>query len=280
MGGGYQSMHITYKANKFLRVFRLFLPVLLVFTFSTVFFRCATAPVTGRSQLILVPEQQEIALGNQAYQQFLSQDKNKISKDPQLNAMVDRIGSRIAAVSNKPDYKWDFTVIEDDKTANAFALPGGKVVVYTGMLPYTKNDAGLAFVIAHEIAHAIARHGGERMSQQLLVQLGQQGLNVAIANRSPQAVQAITQGYGLASTVGVILPFSRRQETEADYIGIILMAKAGYDPREAPAFFERMLSKSDKQSPPVFLSTHPADQDRIRRLKELVPEAMKYYRKQ
>jgi metalloendopeptidase OMA1, mitochondrial len=273
-------MHSTCNVNDFSRKFHTYFPCLFLFVFATAFSGCATAPVTGRTQLMLVPEQEEITLGNQAYQQVLTKDKSKISKDPQVNAMVNRVGSRIAAVAGKPDYSWQFTVIKDDKTANAFALPGGKVAVYTGILPYTKNEAGLAFVMAHEVAHAIARHGGERMSQQLLVQLGQQGLDLAIANRSPQAIQAINEGYGLASTVGVLLPFSRQQESEADRIGIILMAKAGYDPREAPAFFERMLSNANKQSPPVFLSTHPADQDRIRRLKQLVPEAMKYYRKQ
>ncbi|HQI02890.1 MAG TPA: M48 family metallopeptidase [Deltaproteobacteria bacterium] len=273
-------MYSICRVNEHSGKFHRYLPFLFLFVFGAAFFGCATVPGTGRTQLMLVSEQEEIALGDQAYQQVLSQDKVKISQDPQVNAMVNRIGSRIAAVAGKPEYQWQFTVIQDDKTANAFALPGGKVAVYTGILPYTKDESGLAFVMAHEIAHAIARHGGERMSQQLLVQLGQQGLQVAIANRSPQAVQAINTGYGLASTVGVILPFSRKQEYEADELGIVLMAKAGYDPNAAPAFFERMLSKSDKQSPPAFLSTHPADQDRIRKLKELVPQAMRYYRKQ
>jgi len=238
---------------------------------------CATAPVTGRSQLLLVPEQQEMALGLEAYQQILAQER--ISQDPEINAMVKRVGSRIAAVSGHSDYNWEFTAIQDDKTANAFALPGGKVAVYTGLLPYTKTEAGLAFVMAHEVGHAIARHGGERMSQQLLLQLGQQGLNAAIADRSPTAIQALNLGYGIAGTVGVVLPFSRRQEYEADQIGLVLMAKAGYDPREATGFFQRMMSASDKPSPPEFLSTHPADQARIEAIKKMIPEAMQYYRK-
>ena len=224
---------------------------------------------------MLVSEQEENALGLKAYQDVMK--KEKPSTDAKLNTMVTRIGTRISSVANKPDYNWQFTVIQDDKTANAFCLPGGKVAVYTGILPYTKTEAGLAFVIAHEVAHAIARHGGERMSQQLLVQLGQQGLNIAIANKSPVAVEAFNTGYGMASTVGVILPFSRQQETEADQIGIILMAKAGYDPHAAPTFFEQMLAHSDKQTTPAFLSTHPADQQRIRKIKEFIPEAMKYY---
>jgi predicted Zn-dependent protease len=238
---------------------------------------CATAPVTGRSQLLLVPEQQEIALGLEAYQQILAEEK--LSQDPQINSMVKRVGSRIAAVSNQPDYNWEFTVIEADETANAFALPGGKVAVYTGLLPYTKTEDGLAFVIAHEVGHAIARHGGERMSQQLLLQLGQQGLNAAVAGRSSTAIQALNLGYGVASQVGVVLPFSRRQEYEADKIGLVLMAQAGYDPRKAVDFFQRMMSASDKASPPEFLSTHPTDQARIEAIKGMLPEAMQYYRK-
>ena len=250
------------------------LPVVLSFFFLPA---CATAPVTGRSQLILMSEQQEATLGMQAYQQVLSQEK--VSKDAQVNAMVKKVGSRIAAAADKQDYNWEFTVIAADDTANAFALPGGKVAVYTGILPYTKDEAGLAFVLAHEVGHALARHGGERMSEQLLIQLGQQGLNIAIANKSPEAIQAINLGYGIASTVGVVLPFSRMQEYEADNIGIILMAKAGYDPRKAPEFFERMMKGAAHGSTPEFLSTHPADENRIRRLKTLIPEALQYYHK-
>jgi predicted Zn-dependent protease len=250
------------------------LPVILIVVF---LYGCSTAPVTGRSQLILLSEQQEVSLGLKAYQEVLSQEKK--SQDQKINATVNKVGSRIAAVADKPGYNWEFTVIEADDTANAFALPGGKVAVYTGILPYTKDEDGLAFVLAHEVGHALARHGGERMSQQLLIQLGQQGLNIAIANKSPEAVQAINVGYGIASTVGVALPFSRTQEYEADTIGIILMAKAGYDPRKAPEFFERMMKGSSHKSPPEFLSTHPADENRIRELKGMIPEAMKYYRK-
>jgi metalloendopeptidase OMA1, mitochondrial len=238
---------------------------------------CSTVPITGRTQLLLVPESEEIALGSQAYQQVLAKDKNKISTDPKINSMVTTIGRRIAAVADKPDYNWQFTVIKDDKTANAFCLPGGKVVVYTGILPYTKDEAGLAFVIAHEVGHALARHGGERMSQQLLVQLGQEGLDAAVASKSPAAVGAIDQGYGIASQVGILLPFSRSQESEADHIGLILMAEAGYDPRHAPTFFESMLKQSKNQAPPEFLSTHPADQTRIQQIKRLLPEALAHY---
>lgn len=236
---------------------------------------CATAPITGRSQLLIVSEGDEIALGVKSYKETLA--KAKVSHDPQINAQVRRVGMRVANAANRPDYAWEFTVIDDPKTANAFALPGGKVAVYTGILPYTKDDAGLAFVLAHEVGHAIARHGGERMSEQLLVQLGQQSLNIAIADKSPVAVEAINMGYGLGTTLGLTLPFSRTQESEADHIGIIIMAKAGYDPREAPKFFERM-SAGQNQKVPAFLSTHPADERRIRDLYNLIPQALPYYK--
>ena len=238
---------------------------------------CASAPYSGRKQILLISEGEEMSLGLKAYQDTLK--KEKLSTDPKANALVRRVGTRIAAVANKPGYAWEFTVIDNPKTVNAFALPGGKVAIYTGILPYTKTEAGLAFVVAHEVGHAIARHGGERMSEQLLLQIGQQGLNIAVASKSPAAIEAINTGYGLASTVGVILPFSRKMEYEADHIGLILMAKAGYDPREAPGFFERMMKASKSATPPEFLSTHPADQQRIRQINAFIPEAMTYYHK-
>ena len=237
---------------------------------------CATTPITGRSQILIIPESQETALGIKSYNQIL--EKEKLSQDPKLIDMVSRVGRRIAEVAERPDYEWEFKVIDDAKTANAFALPGGKVAVYTGLFKYTKDETGLAFVIAHEVGHAIARHGGERMSQNLLLQLGQQGLNMALGSQSQVAIKAINQAYGVAAGVGVMLPFSRAQEYEADYIGLIFMARAGYDPREAPEFFQRMLEGKKKKNPPTFLSTHPADEDRIERLRELIPEALEYYR--
>lgn len=236
---------------------------------------CATSPITGRSQLLIIPESQEIALGIKSYKQII--EKAKLSQDPKLTALVNRVGHRIAEVADRPDYDWEFKVIDDEKTANAFALPGGKVAVYTGLFHYTKDETGLAFVIAHEVGHAIARHGGERMSQSLLLRLGQEGLNIAVGSKSQVAIDAINQAYGILAGVGVILPFSRAQEYEADYIGLILMAKAGYDPREAPKFFQRMMEGKKRKSPPTFLSTHPSDKDRIERLRELIPEALEYY---
>ena len=257
--------------KKYIKTISLFLLVCSI----GYLYGCATAPYTGRSQLILISSGEEASLGVQAYRDTLK--KEKVSTDPQINAMVKRVGTRIAVVANKPDYAWEFTVIDNAKTANAFCLPGGKVAVYTGILPYTQNEAGLAFVLGHEIGHALARHGAERISQNLLIQLGQEGLDIAIASQSPAAVQAANVGYGVATTVGVALPFSRTQEYEADHLGIILMAKAGYDPNEAPKFFERMMNGQKGAAPIEFLSTHPADEARIRQLRSLIPEAMRYY---
>lgn len=238
---------------------------------------CRSTPVTGREQLILIPESQEIQMGFTAYQQILSE--SKLSDDSEKVALVRRVGERIAAVAKKPDYKWEFNLIEDDQQVNAFALPGGKVAVYTGLLPITRNEAGLATVMSHEIAHAIARHGGERMSTGLLAQLGLMALDIGLAasQQDPQLVRALTVAYGAAAQVGVILPFSRKQESEADRIGLTFMSRAGYDPREALQFWERM-SKVEKQKAPEFLSTHPSDETRIRQIAKWLPEAEETYR--
>jgi len=256
---------------------KLLMSVITLGLVLVIMYGCASAPYSGRKQILLISEGEEMSLGVKAYNDVLK--KEKPSTDQKANALVKRVGTRIAAVANKPGYSWEFTVIDNPKTVNAFALPGGKVAVYTGLLPYTLTEAGLAFVLAHEVGHAIARHGGERMSEQLLIQLGQQGLNIAVASKSPAAIEAINTGYGLATTVGVMLPFSRTMEYEADHIGLILMAKAGYDPREAPGFFERMMKASKNAKPPEFLSTHPADQARIRQINAFIPEAMTYYHK-
>ncbi|MDC4223469.1 MAG: M48 family metallopeptidase [Candidatus Manganitrophus sp.] len=238
---------------------------------------CRSTPVTDREQLILVPESQEIQMGLTAYQQILSE--SKLSDDPEKVAMVRRIGERIAAAADKPDYQWEFNLIEDDSQVNAFALPGGKVAVYTGILPITQNEAGLATVMAHEVAHATARHGGERMSTGLLAQFGMMALDVGLAmkNQDPQMKQALLAAYGAAAQVGVILPFSRKQESEADRIGLTYMAKAGYDPKEALQFWERM-SKVEKQKAPEFLSTHPSDETRVEQIAKWIPEVEEEYR--
>ena len=246
------------------------LPLLLVF-----FISCTTTPITKRKQLILISKSEEIALGLQTYKQIL--EKARLCHDPKIVQLVNKVGWRIAKAADRPDFTWEFKVIEDDKTANAFCLPGGKVFVYTGILPYTQNEAGLATVISHEVGHVIARHGAERMSTLLLIELGEAGLAAALKNRSPSVAKAFLIAYGLGAEVGILLPYSRLQEYEADHIGLILMAKAGYDPKAAIAFWERMLSRTKKSHIPEFLSTHPTDEKRIAALKQLLPEAMQYY---
>lgn len=236
---------------------------------------CQTAPVTGRSQLILIPESMEIDLGLASYKDALK--KAKLSEDKETIEMVNRVGRRIAVVAERGDYKWEFNVIDDDKVVNAFALPGGKVAVYTGILKYTENEAGLAAVMGHEVSHALLRHGGERISAGILAQLGMVGLNVAVRNKDPGAIRAVNEAYGIGVNVGVLLPFSRSQELEADRVGLVLMAKAGYDPHEAVAFWRRMMKGKDK-APPEFLSTHPTSERRVKELEQWIPEVMKYYR--
>ena len=236
---------------------------------------CQTAPVTGRSQLILIPESMEMELGLTAYKDALK--KAKLSEDREVVDMVNRVGRRIAAAAERKDYKWEFNVIENDKIVNAFALPGGKVAVYTGILRYTENEAGLAAVMGHEVAHALVRHGGERISAGILAQLGMVGLSIAVKNKDPVAISAINQAYGIGVNVGIMLPFSRNQELEADRIGLVFMAKAGYDPNEAAAFWRRMMKAKDK-APPEFLSTHPTTERRVKEIERWIPEAMKYYK--
>ncbi len=235
---------------------------------------CRTAPVSGRRQLVLIPEAQEISMGVRAYAETLAEEPK--SQDQEIIDMVNRVGQRIAAVADKPEYDWEFRVIAKD-VMNAFALPGGKVAVYEGILPVCQDEAGLAVVMSHEVAHAIARHGGERMSQQQVV-TGVGGVINAISQKktSEATTDRIMQVYGGASKYGVILPFSRKHESEADAIGLILMAKAGYDPSVAPEFWERFSSQNGDK-PPEWLSTHPADARRAAELRELLPEAMKYY---
>ena len=224
---------------------------------------CARAAYTNRSQLLLISEGQEVALGLQCAQEVLK--KEKLSRDQFQIERVRRIGSRIAAAANKPDYKWEFSVIEKD-TVNAFCLPGGKVFVYTGILALTTSNDELAAVMGHEIAHALLRHGGERVSMALMSQLGGQAASIAVGSTvSPAAGQAFGQVYGIGSQVGVLLPHSRSQESEADEVGMILAAKAGYEPSGALSLWRKMdaYQKSKGQNTPGWLSTHPTSQDRV-----------------
>jgi predicted Zn-dependent protease len=202
------------------------------------FLTCAKAPITGRSQLILIPEGQEIQMGATAFQEVLQREQ--LSDNAQYNEPVRRVGARITRVANTPNYNWEYRVIKDDNTINACALPGGKVTVYTGILPIAKNDAGLATVLGHEIGHVTAHHGAERISTGILAQLGAVGLSVTLGNSDPGVVNAVKQAYRIGVNVGGILPFSRAQESKADRIGLIDMSKAGYNPREAIAFWNRM----------------------------------------
>jgi predicted Zn-dependent protease len=232
---------------------------------------CATAPYTGRSQLMLVSEGQEAALGEDAYRHTLRD--SVVTHDINAERIVRRVGEKIAAVANKPEYKWEFTIINDPETVNAFAVPGGKVAVYTGIFGPARDEAGLAVVLGHEVAHALARHPAERMSQDMLVQLGGVGLGVALG-KNPAMANLLLQAYG----IGVALPFSRSQESEADHIGLILMAKAGYDPRVAIDLWERMEKKDGGRSaPPEFLSTHPGYETRVQQIRSFLPEALSYY---
>jgi predicted Zn-dependent protease len=238
---------------------------------------CETVPYTGRSQLQFMSPQQESQLGAQAYQQTLA--KTKLSSDTAASEMVTRVGSRIAAVTGHPEYKWEYRLIQDDKQVNAFALPGGKVAVYTGILPITRDEHGLAAVLGHEIGHVIARHGGERVSQQMLVDVGLETTMVALSRGNPATVQAVASLLGAGAAVGVLLPWSRAQESEADHLGLILMAKAGYDPRAARDLWVRMAAASKGAGkPPEFLSTHPSEPTRIQQIEVSMPGAMQYYR--
>jgi predicted Zn-dependent protease len=237
---------------------------------------CQTVPVTGRSQLLLVSEADEVRMGVQSYQEVLR--KAKISTDPALNEQIRRVGTRIAAATSRNDLQWEFKVVEDQQ-ANAFALPGGKVAVYTGILPITRDDTGLAAVMGHEVAHVIARHGAERLSQDLLVNVGLAGTLTALSNRDPKIVQSVGALLGAGASVGLLLPWGRSQESEADHLGLIYMAKAGYDPRAARDLWVRMAETSKGSGkPPEFLSTHPSEATRIKQIDGWLPEAMQYYR--
>jgi predicted Zn-dependent protease len=235
---------------------------------------CRSAPVTGRRQMLLLPEAQELSMGLTSYQDVVA--KEPASQNAQYVAMVERVGERIAAVADKPDYAWEFRVIASD-VQNAFCLPGGKVAIYEGIMPICENEAGLAVVMSHEVAHALARHGGERMSQSLAVDGVKQAVSYATQTQDETRREILLKAYGVASEYGVILPYSRKHESEADHIGLMLMAQAGYDPSEAPRFWQRFATAQQGQKPMEFLSTHPSDARRASDLEALLPEAMKLY---
>ena len=247
---------------------------------------CSTVPITGRRQLSFIPQGELMTLSDQNYKQVLTQ--SKISPDAGSSAKVTEVGKKIAVSAEVfmrengmekelRNYHWEFNLIEDPKTVNAFCMPGGKIVVYTGILPVAQNETGLATVMSHEVAHAIANHGGERLSQQLLVQLGSASLQQAIKSKPALTQKIMMQVYGAGTQVGVLLPYSRMHESEADHIGLILMARAGYDPAKAVVFWDRMNALGGAK-PPAFLSTHPATSRRIADITKEVPEAERYYK--
>ena len=258
-----------------------------VFIFIFFLQSCATVPLTGRRQLNLMPESDMISLGLTSYNEFMKE--NAVSRDRSNTAMVKDVGNDIARAVNKyfkennlqdklQGYKWEFNLIKNDSIPNAWALPGGKVAVYSGILPYTRDKNGMAVVVSHEIAHAVARHGNERMSQMLMLQLGGMAMNEAIKSKPEETKGIYNTIYGIGAQLGVMLPYSRDHELEADRMGLIFMAMAGYNPESAVSFWERMAS-SGGGSPPEFLSTHPSDGSRISKIKAALPEAMKYYKK-
>jgi predicted Zn-dependent protease len=249
---------------------------------------CATVPITERRSLHLVPESELLTLSLQQYQDVLQE--SRLSGDRQQTALVRKVGNNIARAAEAflrekglqdkvREYQWEFNLIEDDKTVNAWVMPGGKAAVYTGILPYTQDETGLAVVLGHEVAHALADHGNERMSQALLANMGGLALSVALSQRPQETQQLFMTVYGVGANLGFLLPYSRLHESEADRIGLTLMARAGYDPRQAIPFWERMSKQEGKSSPAEFLSTHPAPATRIADIKKYIPEALPYYEK-
>lgn len=238
---------------------------------------CHTVPQTGRSALHLVPSGQLASMASSQFGQL--KQETPISRDPTYNAMVQRVGERIAYVAapDMPNAQWEFVVFDDDEQINAFAMPGGKVAVYTGIFKVAKSDADLAVVMGHEVAHVAAGHGNERVSQQLTASGLGMALQFGTSDMDSSQQKMIMAAFGAGASYGVMLPYSRYHESEADEIGLIYAAKAGYDPRAAIAFWERMEAQKSG-SPPEFLSTHPSGSTRIRKLNELMPKAYSIYK--
>ena len=269
--------------EKFILMKKIFYLLLCAFILAG----CALNLITGRKQLSLVKESDLWLMAVSQYNTFLKENKVLSSGTSRDAAMVDRVGARIANAITKyysseekksvlEGYSWEFNTIDDKKVINAWCMPGGKVVVYSGLLPVTQNETALAIVIGHEIAHSIAKHGNERMSQAMVQQMGGMALEVALAQKPQETQDLFMSTYGIGSQLGAMLPWSRQQETEADQYGLIFCAMAGYDPREAIPFWQRM-SETGGGSPPEFLSTHPSDATRLRKLNQFMPEALKYY---
>ena len=278
----YETFHI-FASNKNIMKNIFFIAVILI-----LWSGCSSVPITGRKQLSFVPASEMNTLAATSYKETLA--SSKLSTNVQQTAMVKRVGERISkaveqymAEKNQSSalngFQWEFNLI-DDPSINAWCMPGGKVAFYTGILPVCQNESGIAVVMGHEIAHAVANHSGERMSQGLLAQMGGTALSVALQQKPEQTQQLALNAFGIGTQVLGILPYSRLHEYEADRLGLIFMSMAGYDPYEAPKFWERMQALSGGNAPPEFLSTHPSDAKRISELNAAIPEAMKYYKPQ
>lgn len=262
--------------------------ILSLFLVAATVVACSTNQITGRSQLHLLPESELQAMGAQQYQQFLSQSKVVSPSGDRDAEMVRRVGRRLASAVEQyfaskglqdklQGYDWQYNLVADNQ-ANAWCMPGGKIVVYTGLLPYTRNEAALAIVLGHEITHAVFQHGNARMSQQMLAQGLGSALSVAMSSKPQQTQNIFLQAFGVGSTLG-ILKFSRNDESEADHYGLIWAALAGYNPQEAIPFWQRMAeAQNSSAKPPAFLSDHPTDEKRIADIQKWMPEALKYYK--
>jgi metalloendopeptidase OMA1, mitochondrial len=246
---------------------------------------CETVPYTDRSQLVVVPESQASQMGEQAFQEILSDPKIQLSQSSEEQDAVKRVAERVIQAAKQSEFAekaqsftWEVVVIKDDQTANAFALPGGKIAVYTGIFPMAHNDAGLAAILGHEVVHALAQHASERMSQEVLAQVGLTAAAVSLgaSGAGPAVGEATMAALGLGARVGVLLPYSRTHESEADSIGLLLSSAAGYNPQEAVRVWQRMQQQS-QGAPPEILSTHPGHETRIKRLQEAMPKALKIF---
>jgi predicted Zn-dependent protease len=257
-------------------------PILII---ALILWSCATVPISGRRQISLLPESQMMSMSLTQYQSFLSENP-PVADNMEQTKMVKRVGQRIAHAVEKymkdnkmssriKGYKWEFNLI-DENTVNAWCMPGGKVVVYTGILPITKTEEGLAVVMGHEIAHAIARHGNERMSQGMVAQGISTGASIAMKEKSALMQTVFMGAIGAGAQVGM-LAFGRNQESEADKLGMVFMAMAGYQPAEAIPFWGRMKAVGGGGGTPEFMRTHPSEDIRIDRIKEWLPNAESYY---
>ena len=258
----------------------------LVFLFFvTILVACSTVPLTNRTQFTAIPSSQMLALSNESYSAVLKQEP--LSNNSSELRDIRQVGRRVTDAvedylrqinrsSLLQGYEWEYNLIAED-TRNAWCMPGGKIAFYEGIMPICEDHNGIAVVMAHEIAHAVARHGNERMSQQLALQLGGMALNEALQKKSDQTVQLAMTAFGVGAQLGVILPYSRKHEKEADELGLYFMAMAGYDPREAPELWRRMQAAGSGGGPPEFLSTHPNAEKRIKHLNRIMPKAIDYY---